>query len=351
MAEFEALTLGLREALQLGCHHLQTFGDSELVINMIKGKYRPAKKIFRRYIDTINQSIEHFLSFNLTHIRRKLNAVADKLAVFASSPSRQLLREQPSIEVISLYRPFVQDNERSWQIFNDDEDIDCFLAENIEDESSPPEIINLKNNAYPKGLIPLEDMFRQDDVPKNPSPDPKPPRFKMGPTLPINIGTEAEPKTLYITTQCTDEEKEKFTALFHEFIDVFAWSYKDLHGFDLGVIQHSIPLEEGVVPVRQRQHQVNPKLDALIRKELDKMLAANIIFPVRYSKWVTNLVPFRKKNGDIRLCVDFRDLNRVSVKDNFPLPFMDTILQQVAGSEMMSLLDGFSRYNQVFINP
>jgi len=59
------------------------------------------------------------------------------------------------------------------------------------------------------------------------------------------------------------------------------------------------------------------------------MLDADIIFPVRYSKWVANLVPVpvRKKNGDIRLCVDFRDLNRVSVKDNFPLPLMDAILQ------------------------
>jgi len=140
-------------------------------------------------------------------------------------------------------------------------------------------------------------------------------------------------------------------ALFREFIDVFAWSYKDLRGFDPCVIQHSIPLEEGVVPIRQRQCHVNPKLDALIRKELDKMLDVNIIFPVWYSKWVANLVPIWKKNGDIRLCIDFHDLNWVSVKDNFPLPFMDSILQQVTGSEMMSLLDGFSGYNQVFINP
>lgn len=128
-----------------------------------------------------------------------------------------------------------------------------FEPKNIEDESSPPEIINLKNNVYPKGLIPLEDMFQQDDIPKSLSLDPEPPHFKMAPTIPINIGTEAEPKMLYIGAQCTDEEKEKFTALFHEFIDVFTWSYKDLCGFDPGFIQHSIPLEEGVVPVRQCQ--------------------------------------------------------------------------------------------------
>jgi hypothetical protein len=62
---------------------------------------------------------------------------------------------------------------------------------------------------------------------------------------------------------------------------------------------------------------------------------------------VSNIVPIRKKNDDIRLCVDFCALNRESVKDNFPLPNMELILQQVAGSQMMSLLDGFSGYNQI----
>jgi hypothetical protein len=72
-------------------------------------------------------------------------------------------------------------------------------------------------------------------------------------------------------------------------------------------------------------------------------------FPVKYYEWVSNLVPIRKKNGDIRLCIDFRALNKESVKDNFPLPNMEMILQQVAGSQMMSLLDGFSGYNQIHL--
>ena len=63
-----------------------------------------------------------------------------------------------------------------------------------------------------------------------------------------------------------------------------------------------------------------------------------------------NLVPVRKKNGDIRLCVDFRNLNKVSDKDNYPIPPMEKILQQVSGSEMFSLLDGFSGYNQVLVS-
>jgi hypothetical protein len=61
----------------------------------------------------------------------------------------------------------------------------------------------------------------------------------------------------------------------------------------------------------------------------------------------SNLVPVRKTNGQIKLFVDFHTLNRASIIDHFPLPNMEMILQQVAGSQMMSLLDGFSGYNQI----
>ena len=58
-------------------------------------------------------------------------------------------------------------------------------------------------------------------------------------------------------------------------------------------------------------------------------------------------MPVRKKTGEIRLCIDFRNLNKVSLKDNYPLPKMDHILQQVVGASCMSLLDGYSGYNQI----
>ena len=72
------------------------------------------------------------------------------------------------------------------------------------------------------------------------------------------------------------------------------------------------------------------------------MYEAKIIAPIRYSDWVSNLVPTRKKTGEIILCVNFQNLNKVSLKDNYPLPKMDHILQRVVGSSKMSLLDGFS---------
>eukprot|EP00253_Pinus_taeda_P026182 PITA_26182 len=81
------------------------------------------------------------------------------------------------------------------------------------------------------------------------------------------------------------------------------------------------------------------------------MYEAGIIAPIRFSEWVSNLVPTRKKTWEIRLCVDFRNLNKVSLKDNYPLSKMDHILQRVVGASRISLLDGFSGFIQILMHP
>ena len=70
-----------------------------------------------------------------------------------------------------------------------------------------------------------------------------------------------------------------------------------------------------------------------------------------FSKWVENLVPFREKNGEVWLCIDLININKVSLRDNYPLPKMDHILQKVVGSERISTMDGFSGYNQIKVLP
>ena len=102
--------------------------------------------------------------------------------------------------------------------------------------------------------------------------------------------------------------------------------------FDTDIIQHKIPLKVGSKPFRQKIRKFNPMLMFIIEKELKRMLDANIIVPLRYSRWVANLVSVRKKSGEICLCVDFRNLNKCSLKENYPLPKMDHILQRVVGA-------------------
>jgi hypothetical protein len=79
------------------------------------------------------------------------------------------------------------------------------------------------------------------------------------------------------------------------------------------------------------------------------MVDANIIDPIRYSSWMDNLVVVQKKSGDIWLCVDFMNLNQLSLKDNCPLPNMEHLLQRVNSVGTMSMLDGFFGYNQVLV--
>ena len=80
------------------------------------------------------------------------------------------------------------------------------------------------------------------------------------------------------------------------------------------------------------------------------MYQAGIIAPIRFFEWISNLVPTRKKTGEIRLCVDLRNLNKVSLKDHYPLPKMDHILKRVMGALRISLLDGFSGFNQILVH-
>jgi hypothetical protein len=90
-----------------------------------------------------------------------------------------------------------------------------------------------------------------------------------------------------------------------EFVDVFAWTYEYLRTYDTSIIEHKIPLKENTKPFRKKLSQINPMLLPVMEKEVKKLLDAKIIIPLRYFEWVANLVPVRKKNGEIILCVDF----------------------------------------------
>ena len=136
-----------------------------------------------------------------------------------------------------------------------------------------------------------------------------------------------------------------------EFQDVFAQSYEDLKSYDTSIIQYTIPLKENQKPFKQKLRRINPVLVPLIEKEIKHMYEVGIIAPIRFLEWVSNLVPTTKKIGEIRLYVDLRNVNKVSLKDNYPLPKMDHILQRVVGSSRISILDGFSRYNQILVHP
>ena len=69
------------------------------------------------------------------------------------------------------------------------------------------------------------------------------------------------------------------------------------------------------------------------------------------TKWVSNVVLVNKKQGTIRVCIEFRDLNKAYPKDKFPTSHIDQIIDNCAGSVIFSFMDGFSGYNQIEILP
>jgi hypothetical protein len=120
-----------------------------------------------------------------------------------------------------------------------------------------------------------------------------------------NVGTKKDPKYVKLSSSLSEKKRAEYTKLLKEFTDVFAWTYKDHKTYDTSIIEHNIPLKENTKPLRKKLRNINPMLLPIMEKEVKNILDEKIIIPLRYSEWVANLVPVRKNNGEIRLCVDF----------------------------------------------
>ena len=88
-----------------------------------------------------------------------------------------------------------------------------------------------------------------------------------------------------------------------------------------------------------------------IKKEVTKQLKVVFIKNVNPAEWIANAVPVPKKDGKVRMCGDFRELNKVFPKDDFPFPHIDVLVDNTTGSVLMSFMDGFSGYNTIKIGP
>eukprot|EP00253_Pinus_taeda_P013007 PITA_13007 len=176
-------------------------------------------------------------------------------------------------------------------------------------------------------------------------------------TIPVTVVAngkvvEIEPgKTLNINANLTPDQEIKLINLLRKYQGVFAWDYPDMKGIDPQLCTHHIYIEKDARPVCQPQRRLNPHLKEVVKAELQKLLDVNFIYPISDSKWVSPLVVVPKKNAKWRICVDYRELNKATQKDHFPLPFIDQVLDTLAGKKFFSFLDGFSGYNQIQISP
>lgn len=86
-----------------------------------------------------------------------------------------------------------------------------------------------------------------------------------------------------------------------------------------------------------------------IKEEIERLLESKFIRTARYVDWLENIVPVIKKNGTLKVCIDFRDLNVATPKDEYSMPVAEMLVDSATGFEYLSLLDAYSGYNQIFI--
>ncbi|GJY37436.1 reverse transcriptase domain-containing protein [Tanacetum coccineum] len=253
------------------------------------------------------------------------------------------------------YDPIVSTSSPTLTPFGDSdfllEEVDAFLA--LEDDPTSPEV----DDSYydPEGDILLLESFLNDD-PSLPPPTQgnylpeirkelkvceaktdkssidEPPEVELK-DLPPHLEyafLEGDNKLpVIIAKDLSVEEKAALIKVLKSHKRAIAWKLSDIKGINPEFCTHKILMEEDYKPAVQHQRRVNPKIHDVIKKEVEKLLDAGLIYPISDSPW----------------------LNEATRKDHFPLPFIDQMLERLARNEYYCFLDGFSGYFQIPIDP
>nr|GEZ49036.1 reverse transcriptase domain-containing protein [Tanacetum cinerariifolium] len=292
------------------------------------------------------------------------------------------------------YDPIISTSSPTLTPFEDTDfllgEVDAFLA--LEDDPTSPEV----DHSYfdPEGDILLLEAFLNDD-PSLPPPHQgnylpqvhkelkiyeakydksfidKPPEVELKdlpPHLEYKFLKGKDKLPVIIVKDLSDEEKTTLITVLKSHKQAIAWKLSDIKGINPEFCTHKILMEEDFKPAVQHLRKVNPKIHDVIKKEVEKLLDAGLIYPISYSPWVS-LVHYVPKKGGFTVvedeeneliptrlvtgwcvCIDYQKLNEATHKDHFPLPFIDQILERLAGNEYYCFLDGFSSYIQIPID-
>ena len=230
--------------------------------------------------------------------------------------------------------------------------------------------VQVRNNVWGRQYETLGLADRETKLPK-PSTE-EPPNLELKP-LPSHLryaylGDE-ETLPVIVSVSLTEEQEEKLLQVLKKFKKAIGWTIADIKGISPSLCMHKILLEDDYRGSIEQQRRLNPIMKEVVKKEVIKWLDAGIIYPISDSSWVSpvqcvpkkggitvvtnqndELIPTRTVTG-WRICMDYRKLNKATRKDHFPLPFIDQMLDRLAGKEFYCFLDGYSGYNQIAIAP
>jgi hypothetical protein len=121
-------------------------------------------------------------------------------------------------------------------------------------------------------------------------------------------------------------------------------------GLDRSIVEHRLPIKPGYKSYKQPPRKIyKDEVLADVKKEVERLVEANFIRPCRYAEWISNIVPVYKKNRKMRVCIDFRDLNRATPMDGYPMPVADLLVDAAVGHKFISFMNGNAGYNQIFM--
>ncbi|CAN6687783.1 unnamed protein product [Malus baccata var. baccata] len=199
---------------------------------------------------------------------------------------------------------------------------------------------------------------------------PLPPTLELKP-LPSHLRYvflgEDETLPVIISSSLTAQEESKLVRVLKEYKTAIGWTLADIKGISPTTCMHRILLEEGSKTSREAQRRLNPPMMEVVKKEIIKLLDCRVVYPISDSRWVSPVQCIPKKSGVTvvanaenelvpqciqtgwRVCINYRKLNATTRKDHFPLPFIDQMLERLAGYAFYCSLDDYSGFYRRFI--
>ncbi|KAI5323819.1 hypothetical protein L3X38_032892 [Prunus dulcis] len=299
--------------------------------------------------------------------------IKDQSVVFNLFEAAKRPAEQQDCMRIDMIDSMVQDgfyaNSKTYQLLH-------VLQGELETDSEDDGVLEYIHalNSLPIVLPKFRNVYESLGEPKQPLKPSRqqPPKLELKP-LPKHLKYAylgaAETLPVIIAADLTPTEEDKLLRVLRKYQDALGWTIEDIKGISPALCMHGILMEDDMKPTVDAQRRLNPIMKEVVRTEVMKLLDAGMIYPISDSKWVSptqvvpkrtgitvvkndhnELVPTRLTTG-WRMCVDYRKLNTGTRKDHFPLPFIDQMLERLAGRAFYCFLDGYSGYNQIPIAP
>ncbi|XP_057792999.1 uncharacterized protein LOC131009358 [Salvia miltiorrhiza] len=284
------------------------------------------------------------------------------------------VEDPESVFMIDVIDPLVEEFVEN---FREDE-LERVIFSSLTEENTKTEeneaIREIIMQLYSTEEIPVRHLSSRMPIPTNTEPIlpsvVKPPKLDLK-VLPQHLKYvflgEDETLPVIISNELSAEQEVRLVSLLKMHKSAIGWTIADIKGISPSTCMHRILLEPNSKPSRDPQRKLNPVMKEVVLKEILKLLDLGIIYPIFDSTWVSpvhvvpkksgfqlvkneknELIPMRLQTG-WRMCIDFRKLNNATRKDHFPLPFIDEMLERLAGKEFFCFLDGYSGYFQIFV--